>query len=101
MINGKEGIFCPECGNSDPAPWKEAYTNMVVASDGYRAQVQALQNERDALLAKIEVAEKALNKIGILQMGELDYTQDFFEITKQLVREALAKLRERESGEDT
>ena len=45
------------------------------------------------LEAKLKIATAALNRIGILQMGELDYTQDFFEITKQLVRETLEKIK--------
>lgn len=35
--------------------------------------------------------KSALNKIGMLQMGELDYTTDFFEQCKNIVREAMEK----------
>lgn len=41
------------------------------------------------LIDEIEKYRKALNYIGILQMGELDYTKDFFEQTKIIVREVL------------
>lgn len=43
--------------------------------------------------SKLKIARDSLNKIAILQMSELDYTQDFFEITKQLVRETLDKIK--------
>lgn len=41
---------------------------------------------------KLELCLKALNRIGILQMGELDYTKDFFEMTKEIVRDTLGKI---------
>jgi hypothetical protein len=34
-----------------------------------------------------------LNKLGVLQMGELDYTKDFFEICKTEIRDTLSKLK--------
>lgn len=46
------------------------------------------------LTQQLAIAEEALNIICIAQMGSLDYTQDFFELTKNTVREALAKIEE-------
>jgi hypothetical protein len=41
---------------------------------------------------KLSVALKALNRLALLQSGELDYTQEFFEITKMTIRDALDKI---------
>lgn len=46
------------------------------------------------LKSQLNIAVATLNKIGILQMGELDYTQDFFEITKTEIRDALKRIKE-------
>lgn len=40
---------------------------------------------------KLDIALKALNTISILQSGAGDYTVDFFEQTKWIVRDALSK----------
>lgn len=45
-----------------------------------------------SLIKDYENMRDALNKIAILQMGGLDYTTDFFEQTKVIVRETLANL---------
>ena len=44
------------------------------------------------LEAKLAITVEALNKIGMAQMGAMDYTQDFFELTKTTVRETLEKI---------
>lgn len=41
---------------------------------------------------RLSIALKTLNKLAILQSGELDYTQEFFEITKVTVRDTLDKI---------
>lgn len=44
------------------------------------------------LISRVEQLEKALNYIVIAQMGELDYTKDFFELTKNVTREVLKEM---------
>ncbi len=51
-----------------------------------------LRKNLDESNTKLAIARAAFNKIGILQMGELDYTQDFFEIVKQMVRITLKEI---------
>jgi hypothetical protein len=48
--------------------------------------------EIQELERKLKIATAALNYIGILQMGSMDYTEDFFEITKQVVRDTLKEI---------
>lgn len=42
---------------------------------------------------KTNPAVAALNKIALLQSGELDYTNDFFEQCKMIVRTALGDMK--------
>lgn len=44
------------------------------------------------LISRIEQLEQAFNYICIAQMGELDYTKDFFELTKNVTRSVLKEM---------
>jgi hypothetical protein len=40
----------------------------------------------------LAIAVLAIIRIGIAQMGSLDYTEDFFELTKNIIRDTLKRL---------
>lgn len=54
------------------------------------------KKEQEITIEQLKLAYDTLNYIAILQMGSLDYTKDFFELTKTRIRETLEQIRKLE-----
>lgn len=57
------------------------------------------ETAEDLLKAQCEKLANSLNKIAILQMGELDYTKDFYEEVKIITRTTLAEYEAWKNGQ--
>jgi hypothetical protein len=86
------------------AEWADANNDMVpklaIAAMELEAKLEKSQAQLDVAYEQLAIANRALNKLGMLQMGGLDYTQDFFEITKSTVRNALADIKAMGGGDE-